>query len=135
MEIFAVCAIKQNISQSSKKVPLLISDFTKFNCHEFFLFEKCYFYQFVQVFDGNTDAHSSDTIHIGPPIIAKAVRILPVVQYTQSVCLRLELYGCLWEGRWPLTSKFISCTFTFTAVSDTTVWVYPIHGHGRFMVT
>lgn len=50
-----------------------------------------------EVFDGNVDAHSSNTVHIGPPIIAKAVRILPVVQYTQSVCLRLELYGCQWK--------------------------------------
>ena len=56
-------------------------------------------YSLSQLFEGNNDANSIIATHIGPPIIALAFRIVPVVKYVQSVCLRLEVYGCEWEGK------------------------------------
>ncbi|XP_022085105.1 discoidin domain-containing receptor 2-like isoform X2 [Acanthaster planci] len=50
-----------------------------------------------EVFDGNWDPNSINTLHLFPPIIAKQLRVVPVVEIVSSVCMRIELYGCLWE--------------------------------------
>uniref|UniRef100_A0AAY5EFM2 receptor protein-tyrosine kinase n=1 Tax=Electrophorus electricus TaxID=8005 RepID=A0AAY5EFM2_ELEEL len=34
---------------------------------------------------------------LGPPIIARTVRFYPLADRVMSVCLRVELYGCLWN--------------------------------------
>lgn len=35
---------------------------------------------------------------LGPPIIARMVRFYPLADRVMSVCLRVELYGCVWTG-------------------------------------
>ncbi|XP_038063802.1 discoidin domain-containing receptor 2-like [Patiria miniata] len=49
-----------------------------------------------EIFDGNRDSFNINTVHLFPPIIAKQLRVVPVVDRITSVCLRIELYGCLW---------------------------------------
>lgn len=35
---------------------------------------------------------------LGPPMVARLVRFYPRADRVMSVCLRVELYGCLWKG-------------------------------------
>lgn len=35
---------------------------------------------------------------LGPPMVARMVRFYPRADRVMSVCLRVELYGCLWKG-------------------------------------
>lgn len=36
---------------------------------------------------------------LGPPMVARLVRFYPRADRVMSVCLRVELYGCLWKGK------------------------------------
>ncbi|XP_072042095.1 low-density lipoprotein receptor-related protein 12-like [Amphiura filiformis] len=49
------------------------------------------------VFDGNSHTQTVNTIYISPAIIATKVRIVPVVEMVTTVCMRVELFGCLWQ--------------------------------------
>jgi len=45
----------------------------------------------------NTYAFVSNDLH--PPIIARYVRLIPITRLSTTICMRVELYGCPWEGR------------------------------------
>jgi len=36
---------------------------------------------------------------VSPAIIGRRLRILPYSTHPKNVCLRVELYGCLWTGK------------------------------------
>nr|CAB3236729.1 epithelial discoidin domain-containing receptor 1 [Phallusia mammillata] len=56
-------------------------------------------YQGLNLMKGNTDMTSISKQSISPPVTgAEYVRIIPVTNRPQSVCLRLELYGCVWKS-------------------------------------
>lgn len=52
-----------------------------------------------QVISGNENTYDVVLKDLGPPIIARMVRFYPLADRVMSVCLRVELYGCLWSGR------------------------------------
>lgn len=47
---------------------------------------------------GNENTYDVVLKDLGPPIIARMVRFYPLADRMMSVCLRVELYGCLWSG-------------------------------------
>ncbi|XP_072041216.1 epithelial discoidin domain-containing receptor 1-like [Amphiura filiformis] len=49
------------------------------------------------VFDGNSDTQTIKTVDLSPAIIATKVRIVPVVEKVTTECMRIELFGCLWQ--------------------------------------
>ncbi|XP_019386264.1 PREDICTED: discoidin domain-containing receptor 2 [Crocodylus porosus] len=49
-----------------------------------------------QVLDGNTNPYDIVLKDLEPPIIARFVRFIPVTDHSMNVCLRVELYGCVW---------------------------------------
>uniref|UniRef100_A0A8C3NUW1 Discoidin domain-containing receptor 2 n=1 Tax=Cyanoderma ruficeps TaxID=181631 RepID=A0A8C3NUW1_9PASS len=49
-----------------------------------------------QVLDGNTNTYDIVLKDLEPPLIARFVRFLPVTDHSMNVCLRVELYGCVW---------------------------------------
>ncbi|XP_029818093.1 discoidin domain-containing receptor 2 [Manacus vitellinus] len=49
-----------------------------------------------QVLDGNTNPYDIVLKDLEPPLIARFVRFIPVTDHSMSVCLRVELYGCVW---------------------------------------
>lgn len=49
---------------------------------------------------GNENTYDVVLKDLGPPIVARMVRFYPLADRVMSVCLRVELYGCLWDGRW-----------------------------------
>ena len=48
---------------------------------------------------GNSDTYSVRKNQLDIPIIgANLVRVVPFSQYTRTVCLRFELFGCPYQG-------------------------------------
>ncbi|XP_031708538.1 epithelial discoidin domain-containing receptor 1 isoform X3 [Anarrhichthys ocellatus] len=46
---------------------------------------------------GNENTYDVVLKDLGPPIVARMVRFYPLADRVMSVCLRVELYGCLWN--------------------------------------
>uniref|UniRef100_A0A8C5KSK1 Discoidin domain receptor family, member 1 n=1 Tax=Jaculus jaculus TaxID=51337 RepID=A0A8C5KSK1_JACJA len=50
-----------------------------------------------EVISGNEDPGGVVLKDLGPPMVARLVRFYPRADRVMSVCLRVELYGCLWK--------------------------------------
>ncbi|XP_052003753.1 epithelial discoidin domain-containing receptor 1-like [Xyrauchen texanus] len=50
-----------------------------------------------EVVSGNKNTYDIVLKDLGPPIIARMVRFFPLADRVMSVCLRVELYGCVWK--------------------------------------
>lgn len=50
-----------------------------------------------EVILGNEDPGGVVLKDLGPPMVARLVRFYPRADRVMSVCLRVELYGCLWK--------------------------------------
>uniref|UniRef100_A0A8C5R6C8 receptor protein-tyrosine kinase n=1 Tax=Leptobrachium leishanense TaxID=445787 RepID=A0A8C5R6C8_9ANUR len=50
-----------------------------------------------QVIKGNEDAYDVVLTDLRPPIIARYIRIIPVTQVAMTICMRVEIYGCVWS--------------------------------------
>ncbi|XP_063147375.1 epithelial discoidin domain-containing receptor 1 isoform X2 [Candoia aspera] len=50
-----------------------------------------------EVISGNENTDDVVLKDLGPPIIARYVRFYPRADRVMSVCLRVELYGCVWK--------------------------------------
>lgn len=48
---------------------------------------------------GNENTYEIVLKDLGPPIVARMVRFYPLADRVMSVCLRVELYGCVWDGK------------------------------------
>uniref|UniRef100_A0A672GC73 receptor protein-tyrosine kinase n=1 Tax=Salarias fasciatus TaxID=181472 RepID=A0A672GC73_SALFA len=51
-----------------------------------------------EVIQGNKNAYESVINDLHPPVIARHVRLIPVTKPSTAVCMRVELYGCPWDG-------------------------------------
>ena len=51
-----------------------------------------------QILQGNMNTYTAELRDIDPPIIAKALRFIPVSNRPLVVCMRVEVYGCVWKG-------------------------------------
>ena len=52
-----------------------------------------------QVIQGNANQYASDLRRIEPAIIARIIRFIPTSSLPKFVCMRVEVYGCTWEGK------------------------------------
>lgn len=52
-----------------------------------------------QVLDGNSNPYDVFLKDLEPPIVARFVRLIPVTDHSMNVCMRVELYGCVWLGK------------------------------------
>ncbi|XP_060613416.2 discoidin domain-containing receptor 2-like [Anolis sagrei] len=50
-----------------------------------------------QVIQGNIDTYDVVLKDLRPPIIARYIRVIPVTEQPMTVCMRVELYGCIWS--------------------------------------
>ncbi|KAM4662872.1 discoidin domain-containing receptor 2-like [Discoglossus pictus] len=53
-------------------------------------------HQGQQVIKGNIDEYDVVLTDLRPPIIARYIRVIPVTNVPMAVCMRVELYGCVW---------------------------------------
>lgn len=54
---------------------------------------------FLKVFPGNSDTATAVTVKLRPPIFAKMIRIIPYSKGVRTVCMRVELLGCLSKSK------------------------------------
>lgn len=52
----------------------------------------------AQVMEGNKNAYAPVINDLHPPVVTRWVRLIPRTELS-TVCMRVELYGCHWEGR------------------------------------
>ena len=57
---------------------------------------------------GNEDPEGVVLKDLAPPPVARALRVYPRAPRAMSVCLRLELYGCPWDGERRLVTSPLS---------------------------
>lgn len=54
----------------------------------------------LQIVPGNINTYTVADQKFDPPIIASKVRIIPYSNQMRTVCMRIELMGCLHQGKW-----------------------------------
>lgn len=67
----------------------------------------------LQILPGNINTFEAEARNISPPIIAQKIRIIPYSTHPRIICLRVELYGCLWKGelQWYLFCNQVGFTW------------------------
>uniref|UniRef100_A0A8U8BNW6 Uncharacterized protein n=1 Tax=Geospiza parvula TaxID=87175 RepID=A0A8U8BNW6_GEOPR len=68
----------------------------------------------AEVIGGNEDPEGVVLKDLSPAPVARALRVYPRAPRAMSVCLRLELYGCPWEGECHL--RVTSCHLRATSL-------------------
>ena len=54
----------------------------------------------IENLEGNLDANTVEEHHLEMPIVGvRWLRLVPLSNYTRTVCLRFELYGCPYYGK------------------------------------
>ncbi|XP_040852919.1 epithelial discoidin domain-containing receptor 1 isoform X5 [Ochotona curzoniae] len=84
-----------------------------------------------EVISGNEDPGGVVLKDLGPPMVARLVRFYPRADRVMSVCLRVELYGCLWrEGLLSYTAPVGQTMYLSEAVhlNDSTYDGYTVSG-------
>ena len=51
-----------------------------------------------QILQGNTNTYTTEMREIDPPIIGRNIRFVPFSSHPKYVCMRVEMYGCKWNG-------------------------------------
>ncbi|XP_026277610.2 discoidin domain-containing receptor 2-like isoform X2 [Frankliniella occidentalis] len=51
-----------------------------------------------EVLKGNHNPYTEEKRELSPPIWASRIRFLPYSYHRRTVCMRVELYGCVWTG-------------------------------------
>jgi len=80
----------------------------------------------LQVFAGNSNTYIAELREINPPIIARRIRLIPHSSHPRTICLRLELYGCLWRGSF---SQSIASVFNGFRVSSLCYYIWLHFSH------
>ena len=60
---------------------------------------------YFQLFKGNENTYLSELRQVSPPIIGRRIRFIPYSRSPRTVCMRVEIYGCKWDGRLKLDQK------------------------------
>jgi hypothetical protein len=63
---------------------------------------------FVQILSGNSDTATVVSHRLMPPVYTSKVRVLPYSVHRRTVCLRVELRGCLAEGECRIVLALLS---------------------------
>ena len=49
------------------------------------------------IMPGNSNTYVANVNDLSPPIVASKVRFVPHSTHKRTVCMRVEVYGCLYE--------------------------------------
>jgi hypothetical protein len=61
-----------------------------------------------QMSPGNTNTYTVVEQRLDPPVLATKVRVVPYSEHVRTVCMRVELVGSRWQG------KYHSLLYMFT---------------------
>lgn len=57
-------------------------------------------HQSFQVLRGNSNTYLVEKQKLDLPFVASKVRFVPYSQHPRTVCMRVEIYGCIWERKY-----------------------------------
>lgn len=87
------------------------------------------FFHFVKILTGNINTYSEVENLLQPVIFASKIRIYPYSQYDRTVCLRAEVVGCIWNGKYcelyPFSRSFVSNSLQIVS-NNLNEFLYPI---------
>jgi discoidin domain receptor family protein 2 len=49
---------------------------------------------------GNTNTYTVVEQRLDPPVLATRVRVVPYSEHVRTVCMRVELVGSRWQGKY-----------------------------------
>jgi len=52
----------------------------------------------LQVIAGNSNTYLGSKRELDPPVWASRIRFVPYSYHRRTVCMRVEMYGCYWNG-------------------------------------
>jgi hypothetical protein len=52
----------------------------------------------LQVIEGNSNTYLGSKRELDPPVWASRIRFVPYSYHRRTVCMRVEMYGCYWNG-------------------------------------
>lgn len=81
----------------------------------------------MQLLVGNNNANEEKEQIFDPPIIATKIRFIPYTTHIRTVCMRVELYGCPWNGKWNLLLNLHSCFLDFLLPKKEKSFCFHIH--------
>jgi hypothetical protein len=65
------------------------------------------FWLLLQLLEGNINTYTPQIREVNPPIIARRLRFVPYSSNPRTVCMRVEVYGCPWDGKYDLDIDLI----------------------------
>ena len=68
----------------------------------------------LQVFTGNSNTYIAELREVRPPIVARKIRIVPYSTHKRTLCMRVEIYGCVWKGGSQTDGRILAKSNTFT---------------------
>jgi discoidin domain receptor family protein 2 len=51
---------------------------------------------------GNTNTYTVVEQRLDPPVLATKIRVVPYSEHVRTVCMRVELVGYRWQGKYHL---------------------------------
>lgn len=66
----------------------------------------------LQLLVGNNNPYTEKEQIFDPAIIATKIRFIPYTSHMRIVCMRVELYGCQWTGKWDIWMYIFLSTFS-----------------------
>lgn len=63
----------------------------------------------LQVIEGNSNTYLGSKRELDPPVWASKIRFIPYSYHRRTVCMRVEIYGCYWNGRFWLIHRVLTC--------------------------
>lgn len=76
-----------------------IIDIKKLLLHTYTLIHQLYTNHLFQVLRGNSNTYLVEKQKLDLPFVASKVRFVPYSQHPRTVCMRVEIYGCIWERK------------------------------------
>lgn len=62
-----------------------------------------FFFNYSQILRGNSNTYLVEKQKLELPFVASRVRFVPYSKHPRTVCMRVEIYGCVWERKWIFT--------------------------------
>lgn len=56
-------------------------------------------YKGGEVITANENTYIESKYNLNPPVWASKIRFLPYSYHQRTVCMRVEIYGCYWNGK------------------------------------
>ena len=76
---------------------------------------------FLQILPGNSNTYAVANNTLNPAIFASKIRLIPYSDHPRTVCMRIELVGCVFEGNTTIQS-LMQCAYSLNLININLVY-------------